>query len=463
VFFYPTGHHIAAWRHPESQADAGLNFRHCAEVTQTAERGKLDMIFLADTAGVRDAGNIPAWSRHPKYAGQFEPLTLLSALSTVTQHVGLVATATTTYNEPYHVARMYASLDYLSNGRAGWNVVTSSNPTEAFNFGRAAHVAHGERYDRAREFVRVVKDLWDSWEDDAFVRDRASGRYFDPEKLHIPNHVGKHFSVKGPLSVGRPPQGYPVIFQAGSSETGKDLAAETAEAVFTAQPVLADAQAFYADLKGRLAAYGRRPDDLKIMPGVMPVVGETRSEADAKFDALQALIHPDVGLSILADMLGGVDLSPYALDAPFPTDLPESTGGKSRAELITTMAEREGLTLRETYMRCAVARGHWTIRGTPRDIADQLETWFESDAADGFNIMPLYLPGSLDDFVTMVVPELQRRGLFRTEYEGTTLRENLGLTRPPHPATQRAASRHSERVEDARSLRPVAAPRRCSG
>jgi FMN-dependent oxidoreductase (nitrilotriacetate monooxygenase family) len=313
--------------------------------------------------------------------------------------------------------------------------VTSSSPDEAFNFGLDVHVPHAERYARAREFTKVVKGLWDTWEDDAFVRDKATGRYFDPAKFHMLNHKGAWFRVRGPFNVARPLQGYPVIVQAGSSDIGKELAAETAEVVFTAQPTLEQAQIFYSDLKGRLKKYGRQPEDLKIMPGVFPIVGRSRAEATEKYDELQSLIHPAVGLSLLSDMLGGVDLSRYPLDEPFPGDLPDSNGGKSRAALIAEMAEREGLTLRQVYLKIAGARGHWTIVGTPADIADQMVERFRKRGADGFNIMPASLPTSLNEFVELVVPELQRRGLFRRDYGGQTLREHLGLQRPAHPAS----------------------------
>jgi N-acetyl-S-(2-succino)cysteine monooxygenase len=435
VFLYPTGHHLAGWRHPKAHADGGMNLPHYVELARKAEQGKLDFIFFADTLGARDAADVEAWSHTPKYTGQFEPLTLLSALAVVTKRIGLVTTATTTYNEPFHIARKFASLDHLSAGRAGWNLVTSSSPDEAFNFGLDVHVPHAERYARAREFTKVVKGLWDTWEDDAFVRDKATGRYFDPAKFHMLNHKGAWFRVRGPLNVARPLQGYPVIVQAGSSDIGKELAAETAEVVFTAQPTLEQAQIFYSDLKGRLKKYGRQPEDLKIMPGVFPIVGRSRAEATEKYDELQSLIHPAVGLSLLSDMLGGVDLSRYPLDEPFPGDLPDSNGGKSRAALIAEMAEREGLTLRQVYLKIAGARGHWTIVGTPADIADQMVERFRKRGADGFNIMPASLPTSLNEFVELVVPELQRRGLFRRDYGGQTLREHLGLQRPAHPAS----------------------------
>jgi FMN-dependent oxidoreductase (nitrilotriacetate monooxygenase family) len=356
-------------------------------------------------------------------------LTLLSALSVVTSHIGLVATVSTTFNEPYNVARKFASLDHLSGGRSGWNLVTSSTESEALNFSFERHPEHSERYERAKEFYDVVAGLWDSWEDDAFLRDKESGVYFDQDKLHVLNHRGKHFQVRGPLNVARSPQGWPVVVQAGASEAGKELAAQTAEVIFVAHQTLEEAQTFYRDIKSRLARYGRQPEHLKIMPGIFPVIGRTEEEAREKFDALQDLIHPTVGLSLLTNMSGGVDLSQYPVDGPFP-ELPETNGGKSRQRLLLDLARRENLTIRDLYLRIAGARGHQQVIGTPKSIADQLQQWFEEEGADGFNIMSPWLPGGLSEFADLVVPELQRRGLFRTEYEGRTLRDNLGLPRP---------------------------------
>ena len=361
----------------------------------------------------------------------FDPLTLLSAIAPVTEHLGLVATATTSYNEPYNVARGFASLDHISGGRAGWNVVTSSNLSEAHNFGREAHFEHDERYDRAIEFTEIVFGLWDSWDDDAFVRDRASGQYFDPAKLHVLNHKGPHFSVRGPLNVARPPQGRPVIFQAGSSEVGRELAARIAEGVFTPQHTLAGAQEFYRDLKGRMAKYGREPDGLKIMPGLNPIVGRTAREAEEKHRFLQSLIHPDVGLELLSNALGGFVLSEYDIDGPLP-DIPDYLGVNSQTSFrnVIRWAREEKLTIRKLYERYAGARGQRTLIGSPGQIADHMAKWFLGHGVDGFLIQPAYLPGGLDDFVDLVIPELQERGLFRAEYEGTTLRESLGLKRP---------------------------------
>lgn len=429
AFLMATGHHVAAWRHPEVPANAGLDFKHYKHLAQVAERARFDTLFVADSvaAATGDIASRMARSDH------FEPLTLLSALSAVTEHIGLISTVTTSYNEPYHVARKFASLDHLSGGRAGWNLVTSDAAAEALNFGRDAHIGHAERYSRAREFYQVVTGLWDSWADDAFTRDKASGQYYDPAKLHVLDHSGEHFKVKGPLNVARSPQGRPVIVQAGSSETGRELAAQTAEVVFTAQTSLANAQAFYADLKGRLAKFGRSADSLKIMPGVFVMVGETEALAREKFEAFQALVEPEVGVALLGRMLGNFDLSGYPLDGPLP-ELPlTDSGQQSRQKLLTELAGREQLSLAELGRKIAGGRGHYSLIGTPVQIADQLQAWFEQGAADGFNVLVPHLPGGLEDFADHVVPELQRRGLFRTEYEGTTLRENLGLEKPTNP------------------------------
>ncbi|KAB0636722.1 LLM class flavin-dependent oxidoreductase [Burkholderia latens] len=433
AFLYPTGHHIAAWRHPDSQADAGVDFRHYVRLAQAAEAAKFDLVFLADGVGTRgDDVEFLSRTAH-SYVAQFEPLTLLSALAAVTERIGLVGTASTSFNEPFHIARKFASLDHISGGRAGWNLVTSSSAYEARNFNRDAHFEHGERYARAEEFADVVRGLWDSWDDDAFVRDRASGRFFDPCKRHVLDHRGRFFQVRGPLNVARAPQGHPVVVQAGSSPAGTRLAARTAEVIFTAQQTLDDAIAFYADVKAQLAAFGRAPDSLKIMPGVFPMVGRTESEAKEKFDALQALIDPKVGLALVSGLTGGVDLSGYPLDGPIPP-LPETNASKSRQTLTLELARRENLTIRELYLRIAGARGHWQLVGTPEQIVDALEERFVQYGADGYNVMAPTLPGGLDDFIELVLPELRRRGLFRRDYAGRTLRDHLGLRRPARRA-----------------------------
>lgn len=440
AFLMETGHHIAAWRHPDTHAAGGLDFAHYAELARIAEHAKFDAIFFADSVSVRDT-DLPSLSRTAR-ADHFEPLTLLSALSVVTQRIGLIATVSTSFNEPYNVARKFASLDHLSGGRSGWNLVTSSTETEAHNFSLEQHLDHALRYERAKEFYDVVAGLWDSWEDDAFVRDKASGIYFDAGKLHVLGHRGKHFSVRGPLNVARSPQGWPVVVQAGASEAGRELAAQTAEVIFVAHQTLDEAQQFYRDVKGRLARYGRQPEHLKIMPGIFPVIGRTQQEARDKFDALQELIDPAVGLALLSKMSGGLDLSHYPIDGPVP-ELPETNGGKSRQRLLLDLARRDNLTIRELYLRIAGARGHQQVIGTPQSIADQLQQWFEEGGADGFNIMSPWLPGGLGEFADTVVPELQRRGLFRTEYAGRTLREHLGLPRPVNRYTQVAREREA--------------------
>ncbi|MFC3057971.1 LLM class flavin-dependent oxidoreductase [Paenirhodobacter populi] len=433
AFLMAPGHHVAAWRHPSSAADLGSNFRAYADIARKAEAAKFDLLFLDDTLGVRDLA--PVTGERSSRSAFFEPLTLLSALAAVTDTIGLVGTVSTTFNEPYNLARKFASLDAISAGRAGWNLVTSNTEAEARNFSDAPHLLHANRYTRAEEFVDVVVELWNSHEDGAFLRDRASGRFLDGAKRHAIHHRGPHFSVAGPLNVARSPQGQPVIVQAGSSEPGKDLAARTAEVVFTAQQTLADAQAFYADLKGRLAKYGRAPNDLLVMPGIFPVVGRTRAEAEDTFAELQDLIHPAVGLQLLSQMIG-VDLSGHDPDGPVP-DLPETNGGKSRQHLLVDLARRDNLSIAELARRTAGARGHWQVVGTASDIADQIEERFLNGGADGFNVMPPTLPGGLDDFIAQVLPELRRRGLARTEYEAQTLRGNLGLgwpARQPHRA-----------------------------
>jgi N-acetyl-S-(2-succino)cysteine monooxygenase len=422
------GYHLAAWRHPDASAGGNMELQHFVKTTQVAERGLLDMAFLADGVGIRFNDRPPGALSHTCKNVQFEPLTLLSALAMVTQHVGLVATASTTYNEPYHVARKFSSLDHISGGRAGWNVVTSATDMEAQNFGLDGAPAKGGRYDRAIEFVDVVRGLWDSWEDDAFVRDKDSGINYDPAKLHILNHQGEHFRVRGPLNIQRTPQGTPVIVQAGASEQGRELAAATADVVYAASQTLEDARAYYQDVKRRMARYGRHPDNLKIMPGLMAVPGRTRQEAQDRYEVLQQLVQPVVGLGALANYLG--DLSEYDLDGPLPE--PKDRRDHSRGQIFIDIARRNNLTIRQLYLSIAGGNGHRIVIGTPTDIVDAMEEWFHGGGADGFNILPTWLPGGLEEVVEMVVPEMQRRGLYRTAYEGRTLRENLGLAYPEH-------------------------------
>lgn len=445
----PNGHHTAGWRHPQARLGGDYDFEVYRQLAETAERGKFDVLFLADAVGLRERETTEQLSRSP-ITVNLEPLGLLSALSVVTSHIGLAATASTTYNEPYHVARKFATLDHLSHGRAGWNVVTSFTDGEARNFNREHHPDHTSRYGRAREFVSVVQGLWDSWDDDAFVRDKQSGRYFDPAKLHVLNHRGEHFSVRGPLNIARSPQGHPVIFQAGASDDGLELAAATADAVYVAAQTLDEARNYYARLKARVSSLGRAPTSVKILPGIQPFIGRTEEEAKEKHRALLDLIHPDAGLGILSTLIG-VDMSAYPLDGPVP-ELPVTESHRSRQKLLLDLARRENLTVRQLYGHVCNGAGHHTVVGTASQVADRLQQWFENGAADGFNILPPYLPGGLEDFVDQVVPELQRRGLFRTEYEGTTLRDHLGLDLPLPPGHRvESASRASDHERSVRT------------
>jgi FMN-dependent oxidoreductase (nitrilotriacetate monooxygenase family) len=425
AFMRPVSIHTAAWRYPGAWPDANFNFQRLTRLAQTLERGRFDAFFMADHLAVL---NMPVQGlKRSATVTSFDPLTLLPALAVVTEHLGLIATASTTYNEPYHVARKFASLDHLSGGRAGWNVVTSGNPDEAMNFGLEEHVEHAQRYRRAREFFDVVTGLWDSWADDAFIRDVEHGVYFDPEKMHVLNHHGEHLRVRGPLNIARPIQGWPVIVQAGASDAGRQLAAETAEVIFGAGGSMAYAREFYADVKGRMEKIGRDRDHLKVLPGAFVVVGDTVAEAREKRARLDSLVHYDSAIASLSIALG-TDVSKFDPDGPLP-EIPETNASKSGRERVIELAARDNLTVRQLAQRVGGFSGLAFV-GTPVTIADQMEEWFFSEACDGFNVMFPYLPGGLDDFVDRVVPELQRRGLFRREYEGQTLRENLGLPRP---------------------------------
>jgi len=434
VFVPTTGHHEASWRLPGTTPERVDDVHYYREIAQTAERGRFDSIFLAD---------VPAVGRHADRVAQssFEPLTLLSALALVTEHIGLIGTASTTYTEPYNLARQFSSLDHISGGRAGWNIVTSWSSAAAHNFGFDGRLGHTDRYERATEYLEVAIALWDSWEDDAVVVDRERGIYADADRVHRIDHAGPHFRVRGPLNAARSPQGHPVLVQAGSSVEGRAFAARFAEAIFTAQVDLGDAQDFYRDVKAQAAAFGRDPDTVKILPGLSPIIGSTEAEARRIEQDLTDLSIPEVGLAHLSSRFDDVDLSGFPLDGPVPLHAlphPEDVqGAQSRSRVIFDMVEREpGLTLRGLLHRLAGARGHGTIVGTPEQVADRIVTWFESGAADGFNIMPPYLPGSFDAFVDHVVPILQSRGVFRTEYEGTTLRDHYGL---PRPAARRSS------------------------
>jgi FMN-dependent oxidoreductase (nitrilotriacetate monooxygenase family) len=430
AFLMGVGHHEAAWRLPESDPFAQTDVEHYKRLARIAERGKLDSLFLADSPALWNS-----IGRRP--AGTLEPTVLLTALAGATEHIGLIATASTTYNEPFNLARRFASLDHISGGRAGWNIVTTAGLDAARNFNLDELPAHRERYERAAEFVEVSLKLWDSWDDGAPLGDKAGGRWGDDDLLYPTSHSGRHFRVAGPLNLPRSPQGYPLLVQAGSSQDGKELAARYAEAVFTAQQTLPEARAFYQDLKRRATLLGRDPDTIKILPGIVPAIGSTEAEARELEEELDRLIKPEYAKLQLATTLR-VDPDDLDLDRELPADLPsedEIEGAKSRYTLIVTLARRERLTVRQLIGRLGGGRGHRTFAGTPEQVADALAHWFERGAADGFNIMPPVLPSGLEAFVDHVVPILRRRGLFRTEYTGGTLREHYGLARPANQFT----------------------------
>jgi FMN-dependent oxidoreductase (nitrilotriacetate monooxygenase family) len=425
LFIYPGGHHEAAWRYRDSEPERVLDIRYYQELARKAEAAKFDAVFLADG---------PSLAENVRYSSRvrFEPVTWLTALAAATQTIGLIGTASTTYNEPYNLARLFASLDHISGGRAGWNIVTTSDAGAAHNFGLPEHPPHGERYEKAREFLDVVTRLWDSWEDDALVADPQSGVFADADKVHRIDHVGKHYRVRGPLNVSRSPQGRPVYVQAGSSEDGRSFAAQFAEAIFTAHQTLASAQEFYSDIKTRAAALGRRPNHLRILPGISPFLGSTEAEAKRLEEEIDDLIQPAASLDQLKRMIG-VDLSGYDLDGPVPRHIIDTNGPKglaSRFQLVVDIVDRENPTIRQLIRRLAGARGHRVVVGTPEHIANEIQSWFEQGAADGFNVMPPYLTGGFDNFVAEVVPILRKRGLFRQDYSGSTLREHYGLPRP---------------------------------
>jgi FMN-dependent oxidoreductase (nitrilotriacetate monooxygenase family) len=429
VFVLGTGNHSAGWRY-QGAATSSNQLPVIQEIAAIAERGKFDLLFVSDGL-VMDPGD------HPSFLCRFEPTTLISVLSATTRHIGLGATVSTSFGEPYHVARTFASIDHLSNGRAAWNVVTSSQPKAALNFSRERHMAHELRYEVANEFVDVVKGLWDCWDDRAVVADKTTGIYLDPARVRPLDHRGRFFQVKGPLNIARCPQGHPVIIQAGGSPSGLELAARTADVVFSVVQELSAAKAAYANLKSRLAKYGRREDQLTVLPGVMPIVGSSDAEARDKLSLLQSWLTPTNALTLVTSRIG-YDVSGFPLDGPVPAP-PQGEGSEAFSRVLFEAARRENMTLRDLYNLTAAARGHWVVCGTPQRIADILEEWFVAGAADGFNVLPPYFPGAFADFVDLVVPELQRRGLFRREYEGTTLRDHFGLARVPSPSARKGA------------------------
>jgi FMN-dependent oxidoreductase (nitrilotriacetate monooxygenase family) len=429
VFVLGTGNHSAGWRWEGATASTA-SWPVLRQIARIAERGKLDLFFISDGLAM-DTGD------HPSFVSRFEPTTLIGALSAVTTHIGLGATVSTSFGEPFHVARAFASLDHLSGGRAAWNVVTSSNSAAALNFGKE-HPEHDLRYEIAGEFVDVVRGLWDSWEDGAVVADRATGAFLDPGKVHPLNHRGRFFQVKGPLNIQRCPQGHPIIIQAGGSPPGQELSARSADLVFSV--VNGDpesAKSAYDGLKQRVIRHDRAPEDLAILPGVMPIIGESESEAKEQLAKLQGWLTPTNALTLVSQRIGH-DISGYPLDGPVP-DFPQTNRGQAFSRALLDMARRERMTLRDLYNITAAARGHWVLCGTAQKIADVFEEWFTSGMADGFVIMPAYFPGAFDAFVDGVVPRLQHRGLFRHAYSGTMLRDHLGLARPVCPKERKSA------------------------
>lgn len=437
AFLMTIGHHEAAWRAPGSSLTATWELEHHVQLAKIAERGTFDSIFFGDG---------PALQGDVRYrpVGRLDPTVLLPALALVTQHIGLIATASTTYNEPYNLARRFASIDHLSGGRAGWNIVTTAGKDAAANFGLDDVPEHHHRYERASEFVDVCLKLWDSWEDDFLIGDKERGLFADGSKVHPVAHKGHFFKVQGPLNVPPSPQRHPLLVQAGSSEDGRDFAARYAEAVFTAQQTLEDGRAFYKDLKQRILAFGRDPARVKVLPGIVPVIGSTEEEARQRDEELANLQIPAYGLRQLSNLLG-VEIGEELLDEPLPDlgDVRAVKGHQSRFQVITELARRDKLTVRQLLTRLGGGRGHRTFTGTPEQIANTLQEWFESGAADGFNVMPPLLPSGLADFVDHVVPILRRRGLFRSEYTGSTLRDHYGLSRP--------RSRYSATVAESRA------------
>ncbi|TKV74021.1 LLM class flavin-dependent oxidoreductase [Bradyrhizobium elkanii] len=429
LFLNQAGYHEGAWRDPGVPANGGIDVNHFAHLAALVEGAAFHFVFLADTPSVMepDLGSIARAGRNDG----FEPITLLSSLSSRTKNIGLVATATTTYHQPYHLARMLASLDHLSGGRAAWNIVTSGHKSEASNFGQNELPAHDARYARAKEFVQVVKGLWDTWEDDAFIRNKETGVFVDTTKLHQLNYRGDFLSVKGPLNVARPPQGYLVLVQAGASEAGISFAAEFAEIVFTAEPSLEGGKKFYAMLKRKVRALGREDDQVLVMPGIIPIVGRTKQEAVEGLRRLQAYTHIDAQLGLADRVLGSVmDLRSFDLDTKVPEALPPTNLVQSRQKLLLDVAARQNMTWRQLIQFISDSKGHLMVVGTPNEIADAMINALDQGAADGFNVMPATVPGGLKDFIELVVPELRRRGKFRSAYSGQTLRENIGLKRP---------------------------------
>lgn len=439
TILYPSGHHVAAWRHPSTQVDANVDVDHYIAAARDAEAAGFEIAFISDRLGIPKS-RAEAIRRVDEWSHGFEALTLAASVATATLTIGVVATASTTFNEPYNLARQLASLDLISKGRIGWNIVTSSLTPESENFNPGPDFDHAARYARADEFVAAVLALWQSWSPDGLVRDKASGEFFKPDAVRPIDFDGTYFRSKGPLNVIPSRQGRPLLVQAGSSDAGKALAARTADVVFTAQTDIVSARGFYQDIKRRRADAGRNTDDVLVLPGIFPVIGATKAEAEDKYAALQDLIQPDVALSLLETYLGDVDLSGVDPEGPLP-DLPVANSMKSRQTLLKDLAARENLSVAALARRVAGARGHFQIIGTAKDVADQIEDWSESRAADGFMLLPPTFPAGQDDFITSVVPLLKARDLLNFGPDGGTLRARLGLD--PIAQTRDATSSHA--------------------
>ncbi len=431
AFLAGTGSNMASWRHPDAVADGAINLEYYKELTRKAEAAKLDFVFFGDGLYISEKS-------HPNFLNRFEPLTLLAALAAHTTHIGLAATLSTTYSDPFTVARQFASIDHISDGRAGWNIVTSPLEGSALNYGKSEHPQHDLRYRMAHEYLEVAKGLWDSWEDDAFLRNKETGQFIDPAKMHRLDHRGEFFSVQGPLTISRSRQGRPVLIQAGSSEAGRDFAARHADVIFTGQPSIEEARKFYDDVKGRAAHHGRAPNQALILPGCAPIVGETAADAEAKYQEIAALVEIQDALNYLGRYLNDMDFSPYGLDDPFP-DLGDfaRNGWESATDRLKQLARDENLTLRQMALRTTTPKTNFM--GTPEQVADAMQEWFEAGVVDGFMINCAVLPVGFNDFVDRVIPILKDRGLFRAEYEFSTLHENLGLPIPPNRYSSQAA------------------------
>ena len=428
AFLAGTGSNMASWRHPDAVPDAAINLDYYKQLTRRAEEAKLDFVFFGDGLYISEKS-------HPNFLNRFEPLTLLAALAMDTKQIGLAATLSTSYSEPFTVARQFASIDHISDGRAGWNIVTSPLEGSALNYSKAEHPQHDLRYRMAAEYLEVTKGLWDSWEDDAFVRNKETGQFIDPHKLHRVNHKGEFFSVQGPLTISRSKQGRPILIQAGSSEAGKEFASQVADAVFTGQATIEDAQEFYQDVKGRAVKHGRRSEEILMLPGCNPIVGATPEEAEAKYQEISNLVVIDDALNYLGRYFNDIDFTQYDLDEQFP-DLGDfaRNGWESATDRIKKVSREEGLTLRQMALRSTTPKSPFI--GTPEQVADTMQAWFEAGAADGFMMNASVLPQGFNDFVDLVLPVLKDRGLFRTEYEHDTLRGNLGLAKPANRYTR---------------------------